>query len=284
MTGVADDDSSPPSLIAELASQLEATRRLLAADPDAAAELALRSGAAGAALETRVAASLAAPPLADPAGFPAAHRLTIRALEVLDREGPARVPVGRHYSILRAPASFLATFVAASIARSYIRAVAARLAVLYARREAQCEPGTPARSALAGARAEMQRLLPGFSGRGAALPALVIGGAGVPVVASFGQYLVAINRLPAPVLALLFAALVALFVAATSLVLRGARFAHQRVSVIMGRPLEALWLTIGDAGEPPRDQARLIAAVAIALGAVAWLLVPAAAALVFLAW
>lgn len=284
MTTPNPDDAQPISLIAELTRQLEATRRLLTADPEAAAELALSSGSIGAGLETRVAASLAASPLADPTGFPAAHRLAIRALEILDREGPQRVPVGGYYGPLRTPASLLATFVAASITRGYTRAVAHRLALLYARREAQCEPGAPARTRLAAARTEMQRLLPGFSGRGAALPALLVGGAGVPVVASLGPYLVAINRLPAPILAILFGALLLLFLSATSLLLTGARHAHRRISVVMARPLEALWLTIGDAGDLPSDQARLIAALAITLGAVAWLLVPAALALLFLTW
>lgn len=272
----------PRALVDELTRQLDTTRRLLTSSPDDIAERALAALEPEAGAEARIAASLAAPPLADPAAFPAAHRLAVRALEVLDREAAQDVPVGRRYWRFRPLASLAAGFVAGYITRSYARAVAHRLAVLYARREAQCPPGTPERASLARARAEMDRLLPGFAGGGAGVPALVAGGALVPLLASLGQYLGAVDILARPVIAALFGSLFLLFLLLSSLLLTGARFAHRRAALVMRQPLAALWAAIGDAGDPPEDAARLFAAVAILLTGAVWLVIPAAAVTLYL--
>jgi hypothetical protein len=273
---------SPGSLIDELTRQLDTTRRLLTSSPDEIAERALAAFTPEAELEARLATSLAAPPLADTARFPAAHRLAIHALEVLDREGARDIPAGRRYGPLRPFASIVLTFIAQYITRGYARSVAEHLAILYARREAQCQPGTPERSELARARVEMQRLLPGFAGGGAGVPALVAGGALVPLIASLSQYLGAIDFLARPVIVGLFGGLFVLFFILSSLLLAGARHAHRRATLIMGQPLHALWATIGNAGYPPDDDARLFATIAIMLSAVVWIVIPAAGVTLYL--
>lgn len=275
--------NAPAQFIDELTRQLDITRRLLTSSPDDVAERALAALPPDVALEARIASSLAAPPLADPAAFPAAHRLTVRALELLDREGARGIPVPRRYWLARPLAGLLLTFIAGYITRSYARAIAERLAHLYARREAQCPPGTPARAELARARVEMSRLLPGFSGGGSAVPALVAGGAAVPLVASLGQYLGAIDLGSRPAVGALFGVLFVLFLMLSSLLLTAARHAHRRAVIIMGQPLRALWDAVGDAGEPPEDDARLFAAVAILLSSLVWVVIPAAGAALYLA-
>lgn len=270
------------SLIEELTRQLDTTRRLLTSSPDDIAEQALAALPPDAALEARVAAGLAAPPLAHPAEFPGAHRLAIRALELLDREGPGGLSLPRGFGPARPLAALVAGFVAEYIIRSYTRSVAARLVGLYALREAQCPPGSAARRLLTAARAEMQRLLPAFSGGGVGAPILVAAGAILPLLASTGQYLGAIDRLPGPAIAALFAGLFVLFLLLSSLLLAGARHAHRRALLIAGSPLAALWQAIGSAGEPPGDDARLFATVAIVISSAVWLLLPVGGVVVYL--
>ncbi|WP_322797173.1 hypothetical protein [Tepidiforma sp.] len=270
------------SLLDELTRQLDTTRRLLTVSPDDVAEQALAALPGDAAFEARIAAGLAAPPLARPAEFPAAHRLAIRALELLDREGPGGLALPRGFGPARPLAALVAGFVAGYIVRGYTRSVASRLAGLYALREAQCPAGSAERRLLAAARAEMQRLLPAFSGGGVGAPILVGAGAVLPLLASAGQYLGAVDRIPGPVIAALFAGLFVLFLLLSSLLLAGARHAHRRALLIAGSPLAALWQAIGNAGEPPGDDARLFATVAIVLSGAVWLLLPVGGVLAYL--
>ncbi len=274
---------TPAVLVDELTRQLDATRRLLTEGPGPVAAEALDALAPETGLEARLAASLAAPPLADADAFPAAHRLAVRALEILDREAAREIPVSRLLGPLRPLASLAATFVAEYVTRSYARDVATRLATLYARREVQAPPGTPERRLLAAARAEMHRLLPGFTGGGASLPALLAGGAAVPLLASAVQYLGAIDFLARPVIVALFSGLFVLTLLLSSLLLTAVRHAHRRCTLVMRQPLHVLWEAIGDAGTPPEDHARAVAIVALVLAAGAWLVIPALGAFLYLA-
>lgn len=76
------------SLFDELSDQLDRTRMLLSSNPEAAADAAMARFAGEAEVEARISAQLAAPSvLAVPEQFLEAHRLAVRSLEVLDREG-----------------------------------------------------------------------------------------------------------------------------------------------------------------------------------------------------
>lgn len=273
---------TPAALVDELTRQLDVTRRLLIDGPGTAAAQALDALTAETGLEARLAASLAAPPLADRVAFSAAHRLVVRALEILDREAAREIPVSRLYGPLRPVASLAATFIAQWVTRGYARQVAARLADLYARREVQALPGTPERRLLSGARTEMWRLLPGFTGGGASLPALLAGGAVVPLLASAVQYLGALDILARPAILALFGGLFVLTLVLSSLLLTAVRHAHRRCTLIMRQPLHLLWESIGDAGPPPEDSARAIAIVAVVLAAGAWLIIPSVGAVLYL--
>jgi hypothetical protein len=270
-------------LLDELTEQLERTRQLLTGSPEAAAEAALERFAGESEEEARIALDLAAAgPLAAPGRFLEAHRLVMRALEVLDREGARNVRVSRWFGPLRPLAEFGAEFVATYIVKSYARDVIGSLGRLYTRREAQSLPGTPERRALARARVEADRLAPGFSGGGIGAPVLVAGGAVVPLAASVGQYLGAIDFLSRPVIAFGFGALFLLFLFLSSVLLSGAGLAHRRSRLIMSQPLAALWEVLGHAGEPPRDNSRVFATVAIVLTGLVWVVVPAAGVTLYL--
>ena len=56
----------------------------------------------------------------------------------------------------------------------------------------------------------------------------------------------------------------------------------RRIRLATRAPLQALWDAIGSAGNPPRDQSRKFAVVAILVTTLTWFVVPAALAIVFL--
>lgn len=269
-------------LLDELTEQLERTRQLLTHSPEAAAAAALERFPGESEDEARIARDLAAiGPLAAPHRFLEAHRLVIRALEVLDREGARNVRVSRWFGPLRPMAELGAEFVATYIVKAYAQDVVASLRRLYARREAQSLPGSPERAALARARIEADRLAPGFSGGGLGAPVLVAGGALVPLAASLGQYLGAIDFLSRPVIATGFAMLFLLFLFLSSVLLSGAGLAHRRSRLTMSQPLTALWDVVGHAGEPPRDNSRTFATMAIILTGLVWVVIPVAGGVLY---
>lgn len=263
-------------LLDELTGQLDRTRQLLLGSPEGAAERALEHAATTDDAEARIAAELAmTQPLASPARFAEAHRLTMRALEVLDREGSrdARVP---RLGPLTPVASWAVEFVAEYIVQSYAESVVGRLRSLYARREVQCPPEASERRLLARARIEMERIAPGYGGGGPLGTILLVGGIAFPALASLTNFLGAVDLTNRAVILPGFALLTLLFFALSSVLLRGAAVAHRRSRLIMAQPLAALWETIGYAGSPPEDDSVLFATLAIVLTALLWVVVPAA--------
>lgn len=269
-------------LLDEITDQLDRTRRLLMGNPEAAAEAALARTEREREAELRIAAALASTePLAEPERFAEAHRLAVRALEVLDREG-SRDPATPKLGPLSPVLAFGIEFIADYIVKSYTRNIAGRLQTLYARREAQCPPNQPERHALARARMEMDRLAPGFGGGGVAAPILVAAGAALPLLASFTDYVGAVDLGNSYVLWGGLAGLFLVFLFLSTILLRGAAVAHRRSRLIMEQPLAALWQTIGSAGNPPEDDSVMIATLSVLLTALVWVVLPVLAAIVFL--
>lgn len=261
-------------LIDELSEQFERTRSLLTSSPEEAAEAALMRFAGESEIEARIAIELAADtPIANAEGFGAAHRATMRALEVLDREG-SRDPAVPNFGPLRPIAQAAVEFVTEYIVKSYAESIASSLRRLYARREVQAVPGSPERRLLAGARAELDRVAPGYSGGGIGAPMLVIAGLALPAIASLSQYLGAIDITNRWVIGSGMVALFVLFFSLSAILLRGAAVARRRSRLIMGQPLAALWETLGRAGNPPEDDSVTIATGAVILAAFVWIVLP----------
>lgn len=270
-------------ILNELTDQLDQTRLLLTANPEAAAEAAMARFAGEAEVESRIAAALAAPTvLADPERFLEAHRLAVRALEILDREGSRDPHVSRRFGPLRPIAEFGAEYIAEYIVKDYAESTANAMRRLYSRREPQAPRGTEERAMLAQARIEMERLTPGFNGGGIGAPVLLAGGAVVPLMASLSQYFGAIDFLAKPVLIGMFVALFVLFGFLSSLLLGAASVAHRRCRLIARQPLTVLWECVGHAGNPPRDGSRMFATVAVVLSALVWVVIPIGAVVTYL--
>ena len=268
------------ALLEQLTDQLDRTRRLLTGGPDEAAEAVLARFTGQSEVEARIAADLAATePLAQPEQFYAAHRLVMRALEVLDHHGSRRPSVpnlGPLKPIARQAVEYIARF----IVRSYARGVYRRLRTLYARREAQAALQSPERQLLTRARLDVEHLLPAYSGNESLRP-LLLGGLTLSLLGWLSHLINLINLGETVFQLALLGLLGLLFFAVSGLLLRGAAVAHRRSRLIMQQPLAALWETIGHCGNPPRDASRRYAAVAIALTAIVWFILPALAALAF---
>jgi hypothetical protein len=268
-------------VLEELTEQLDRTRRLLTESPEAIARQALEAMAAPEEeAEARIAARLAArEPLAHLEAFAEAHRLVVRALEVLDGEGARNPPLAGAWA-LTPVLSFLVKAVAQYIVQAYARSVVGRLRTLYVRREAQAEPGSEARRLLARARIDTERMSTSFRLSGG-VALLLAGGAAFPAVAWLANLAGAVYY-SRTVAAVALVVIAGLFVLLSFVLVRGAAVAHRRSQVVMRQPLAALWETIGNAGEPPEDHGRAIATVAIVLAGLAWFLVPAIAVAVYL--
>src|SRR6478752_7542708 len=174
-------------ILDEVTQQLATTFQLLSGDPDEAAERAL----AEIGVDTRTEAALlgeiaAAGPLAHPDRFEQSHRLVMRALEVLDRDG-WKHPVLRRLGPFSGAAGGAVQFVARTIVRGHVSNVVHALSRLYARRESQSQTAGAERRVLARARIQADRLTLGYKGGSLPLPTVLIGGAAVPVLASIAR-------------------------------------------------------------------------------------------------
>ena len=235
-------------------------------------------------MDTRTEAALlgeiaAAGPLAHPDRFEQSHRLVMRALEVLDRDG-WKHPVLRRLGPFSGAAAGAVQFVARTIVRGHVSNVVHTLSRLYARRESQSQTDTAERRMLARARIQTDRLSLGYKGGSLPLPTVLIGGAAVPVLASIARQFGAVKG-QGPVLVVPLGVILAIVFAALAWVLlQGAGLAHRRIKVTLDPSLAALYETIGHCGNPPRDDSAAIAAAAIALTALAWFGVPIAIAII----
>jgi len=267
-------------ILDEVTQQLATTFQLLSGDPDEAAERAL----AEIGVDTRTEAALlgeiaAAGPLAHPDRFEQSHRLVMRALEVLDRDG-WKHPVLRRLGPFSGAAAGAVQFVARTIVRGHVSNVVHTLSRLYARRESQSQTDTAERRMLARARIQTDRLTLGYKGGSLPLPTVLIGGAAVPVLASIARQFGAVKG-QGPVLVVPLGVILAIVFAVLAWVLlQGAGLAHRRIKVTLDPSLAALYETIGHCGNPPRDDSAAIAAAAIALTALAWFGVPIAIAII----
>ena len=219
-------------------------------------------------------------PLGHPERFAEAHRLAIRALEVLDRNGARGVRVSG-LGPLAPVAAYLVQQVAHFIVRSYQSTVVDSMLHLYARREANAALDDPARRMLTRARIHMTRLAPGFKRSPLGIPTFLLGGA---VISTLLQVLLsaASTALDSAWTRVVATVVLGLVVAAAAwIILRGAAVARRRIRLTTDPPLAALWETIGRCGGPPRDQSRAIALIAIVLTFIPWVLVPI---LLLLSW
>jgi hypothetical protein len=265
----------PPLLLDELGDQLERFRLLRKSDA-AATDAVLDGLGARSNVDRDIILQLSAQrPLGQPQRFDEAHALAMRALEVLDRNGARQVPVPKRLGPLKPVAATLVGWVCRFIVRNHQAQLVDAITDLYDRRLAWCRPGDPDRMRLWKASRDAHRVKDTYKSNPVGVPAFLLGGA---VISGVGTAVrsaadLALGNRAAAIAAVVLVTI--LFGAVAWVILRGAAVARRRIRLTVERPAQALWETIGRAGNPPQDQARAFALYGIVLTAVSWLVVPA---------
>jgi len=281
-----DDSPAPPGrdkslLLDDLDEKLEAFRAFRKSDRDATNEILNSLGAQDDVDRDIVLELSATDPLGHPNRFDEAHRLAVRALEVLDRNGTRSVRVSG-LGPLGPIAGFLAQQVAQFIIRSHMAAVTDEMLRLYSRREAASPIDHPDRRRLMVARIQMERLSPGFKRNALGAAAFLFGGAVFSTLmsATGSAARSALDHTFGKVVISLVLAVIVFGVA--WVLLRGAGVARRRIHMTLDTPINALWETIGRCGTPPKDPATIFGLIALILAVVPFLLVPIGLALQFI--
>ena len=269
------------ALVDELSDRLNAFRRLSHESDGAGTDAILGEFGAKGKVEQEIISELAAQrPLYMPKSFEEAHRIVMRALEVLDRNGarPAKLPP---LGPLQPIAAFLVQLVARFIVRNHQAEVITQVKNLYIRREANSPKDTPERFMLRRARIDAERILPTLKKNPLGVPTFLLGGAVISWVSTALSNAIESAKSKTGLLIAL-GVLFLLFAALSWAVLRGSAVARHRIRLTLDEPLKALWETVGAAGRPPKDSAKDFALIAVILTGVGFVMIPVAVAVAVL--
>jgi hypothetical protein len=212
-------------------------------------------------------------PLERPARFEADHQRVVVALESLRRHGFRGAGAGSRIPLLRVPIRFLVELVARYVVVSHIKNVVVQLRNLYWLREMEAPRDSRELDLLHTARTDAQALVDITKSREIGVPTFVIGGLLIP--ASISLWRLASGTVRAWWVALVVGAIgVAIGLTISWLVLRGAALASRRIRLSVTQPLAELWRTIGNCGQPPKDQSDRFAVVAISVTLGVWIVLP----------
>jgi hypothetical protein len=214
-------------------------------------------------------------PLWRPDRFEEAHRMAMRSLEVLDRNG-ARPPKMPRLGALTPIAGYIVQQMTRWIVKGYQNRLVTRLRKLYERREANSEWGSSEHVMLRRARINAVQVEPGYKGNQLGLPTFLLGGAILSTVVSGLRafFVWAISGIVGVIVFTLVLAVV--FVSLAWAALYAAGVARRRIRLSTDQPIKALFETIGACGNPPKDDSYTFAVYAIVLLVLAWILIPAA--------
>ena len=269
---MSDHSPSTPELLVD---QIDALRVLRADTDEEKGRLLEQIGGKGIVEQEMVSQMSAIRPLHHPDRFEEAHRMMMRGIEVLDRNGPrpSKVPT---VGPLRPIAQWLVQQVTRWIVKSHLNRLTGRICGLYEKREANSDWGTREHAMLRRARLDARRVQANSSGNALGLPTFLLGGAALTSIASGLQSLA--RSAMDSTLGISILGFIAVFVlgALSWVALYSAGVARRRIRLSTDQPMKALWETIGAAGKPPRDESYNFAAYAIILLVLAWIVVPLA--------
>ena len=269
---MSDNSPSTPELLVD---QIDALRVLRADTDEEKGRLLEQIGGKGIVEQEMVSQMSAIRPLLHPDRFEEAHRMMMRGIEVLDRNGPrpSKVP---NVGPLRPIAQWLVQQVTRWIVKSHLNRLTGRICGLYEKREANSDWGTREHAMLRRARLDARRVQANSSGNALGLPTFLLGGAALTSIASGLQSLA--RSAMDSTLGISILGFIAVFVlgALSWVALYSAGVARRRIRLSTDQPMKALWETIGAAGKPPRDESYNFAVYAIILLVLAWIVIPLA--------
>ena len=220
-------------------------------------------------------------PLWRPDRFEEAHRLAMRSIEVLDRNGARSASLPRLGAVTPV-VDFVVSRLVQWIVKGHQNTLVTRIRKLYERREANSIWGSDEHRMLRRARINAVQVEQGFKSNPLGLPTFLLGGAILSTVASgLGRLVGWAFSGPAGVITV-SASFLIVFAGLAWAALFAAGVARRRIRLSTDQPMNALWETIGACGQPPQDQSYNFAVYAIVLLILAWILVPLALGLLFL--
>jgi hypothetical protein len=258
----------------QLFDRIDALRVLRADSPEEKGRLLEEIGGPGKVEQEIVGQLSKIKPLWLPAEFPEAHRMAMRSLEVLDRNGVRSAPMPKVLGPLGPLAGVVVQLVTRWIVRGYQNSLVTNIRQLYERREANSIWGSPAHVMLRRARINAVQVEQGLRSNPVGVPGFLLGGAALSGLSSAigGALAQAVTddrgRIAMGV------GLGALLLGLSWVAIYAASIARRRIRLTTDQPVQALWDTIGAAGDPPRDHSYQFALVAIVLMVLASLAVP----------
>lgn len=267
--GVADKNL----VLDELSERLDALRVLRADNPDEAGSMLEQIGASGKVEQEIVFELSAIKPLWLPDRFEQAHRMIMRALEVIDRNGArgAKLP---NLGPIKPVAQWLVQLFTRLIVRNYQQKVIDKIRHLYSRREANSVWGSPEHRMLRRARIDAERVGPGLKGKALGLPTFLVGGAFISTITRGLTTIGGSATEDKKILMIVSIVLGVLFAAMSWVVLYAASVARRRIRLTIDQPIRALFETIGAAGDVPRDDSMTFALIALIFTLLAGVVVP----------
>jgi hypothetical protein len=262
-------------LLDELTSRLDSLR-LFREHDEAEANAVLEQFGSSGIIEDQMLKELSSRlPLKHPARFDEAHRRAMRALEVFDRNGARQPSALRVPRLIKPVANKVVQLLITAIVRSHQKRLVKDLRQLYALREANSPVGSDDYQLLATARIQVDAIMNDLNKSSLPLPAFLVGGAAISGLLSVIKNSLTGDRWAQYTFAAAF------FIIGLGMfwcILRAAGIARSRTRIALDASFKALWEVIGDAGDPPRDHAKLFATIASILLVLVWVIVPAVVA------
>lgn len=258
----------------ELLDRIDALRVLRATSTEEKGRLLEEIGGPGKVEQEIVSQLSKVKPLWQPEQFPEAHRMAMRSLEVLDRNGVRGAPMPKWLGPLKPVVGFLVQLVTRVIVRGYQNNLASTIRKLYERREANSIWGSPAHVMLRRARINAVQVEQGLKSNPIGVPGFLLGGAALSGLFSLigrGLSSAIEDRTGRIILGLVTGAVM---LGLSWVAIYAASIARRRIRLTTQQPVQALWDTVGAAGDPPRDHSYLFALIALILLALSALAVP----------
>ncbi len=258
-------------LIDLLGERLESLQLLRGVDDETETNQLLEAFGSSGEIESTMLKELSSKdPLHHTQRFDEAHRRAMRALEVFDRNGSRQPSALKVPKLIKPVVKRIVQLFITFIVRSHQKRLVKHLRQLYALREANSAVGSDEYQLLATARIQVDAITPDLNKSSLPLPAFLIGGAAISGTLSFvGRSLTTDQGRFGFAAGFLIVGL-GLFWC----VLKAAGIARSRARIALDGSFKALWEVIGDAGDPPKDQAKLFAVVASVLLLAIWIVVP----------
>ena len=258
----------------ELLDRIDALRVLRASTTEEKGRLLEEIGGPGKVEQEIVSQLSKVKPLWQPAQFPEAHRMAMRSLEVLDRNGVRSAPMPKLLGPLGPLVGVIVQLVTRLIVRVYQNSLVSNIRKLYERREANSIWGSPAHMMLRRARINAVQVEHGLKSNPVGVPGFLLGGAALSGVFSLLAEALSSAVKDDSGRIILGVATAALMLGLSWVAIYAASIARRRIRLTTQQPIRALWDTIGAAGDPPRDHSYQFALIALILLALAALAVP----------